>query len=154
MGREADFVDRLMYALRAPIIAWPGCEDSITEEQCTKAKLHRLAMAATAKVLDEASDFEAMLYIMTSTLANPPSHTWYKIYTHLFCKFYPNQATEMFGDRIEKPEEYELTRDLRGLKQWIFKKQMQALKEKDKKEKQKVAMPQEKYEQLTLPISK
>lgn len=150
---EADFVDRLLYVLKAPIIAWPGCESTITEEQCANAKLHRLAMTATALKLEEATDYEGMLYIMTSTLANPPSHTWYKIYMHLFCKFYPEQS-KMLGDNLEKPEEYELTRDLKGLKVWIFKKQMQALKDKEKAEKQKVVVPQEKYEQLTLPVPK
>jgi hypothetical protein len=147
---ENDFVDRLMYVFKAPIIVWPGSESDITEEMHSKSTLYRLALIATAQKLIEATEYEAMLYIMTASLANPLAHSATKIYGSLFCKFYPNNAGLMEG--LEKPSEWEL-QDLKRLQQWIFKQQIKTLKEKEKAEKQKIVLPEEKTVQLTFPFS-
>lgn len=93
----------MLYVFKAPIITWPQEESCITEEMRLQAHLHRLVMMASADKTEEATEFEAMLYIMTSTFANPPAHVWYKIYMHLFCKFYPEKAKDVFGDKDTLP---------------------------------------------------
>lgn len=151
---EEDFVDRLMYVFKAPIITWPSFESDITQEMHATATLHRLAMTATALKIEEATDYEAMLYIMTASMVNPLSHSWVKIYGYLFGKFYPQNA--QLNEGLEKPSEWELSRDLKQLKTWIYRKQKEHMKELGKaanSPKQKVVL-QEKYEQLTLPITK
>jgi hypothetical protein len=153
-SKEDDFADRFIYALKAPFITWPLCETSITTEMQAKAKMYRLMMTATAETMIEATEFEAMLYIMSATLANPPSHTWYKIYTHLFQKYFPEQSATVFaGEPIEKVQDYEF-QDLKRLQQWIFKKQMEHLKELEKKAKAVIKEPAKpKVEQTTFPLS-
>lgn len=143
---QKKFVDTFMYCLTAPFIVWPFMEDTWTEQMRAKAKVLRLAYAGKNNGFsDECTDFEAMLYISSASLANPPSHEWTKIYVHLFMQFYPERKEIQEG--IERANEWEL-RDLTRLKQWIFRKQAEALREK-KQEPEMVVLPQQ-YEQLTL----
>lgn len=146
---EKDFVDRLFYVFKAPIIVWPQFEDTITKEMQANVTLHRLSMFATAKTINAASEYETMLYLSSASLANPPSHEWTKIYIHLFGKFYPKQA-EILGN-TEKPNDYELNEYLVRLRVWIFKQQMQALKAKEKAEnpQKQQAVVSSKYADLT-----
>ena len=123
---DEDFVDRLMYVFKAPIITWPGFESDITQEMHVNVTLHRLAMTATALKIEEATDYEGMLYIMTASMANPLSHSWVKIYGYLFGKFYPQNAH--LNEGLEKPSEWEF-RELKQLKVWIYRKQKEHMKE-------------------------
>ena len=145
-----DFVDRLMYTLQAPIIVYPGYEDTVLPEQRDRVNFERLAMLATAKDMIECTDYEAALYLSTASQIAPMSHTWVKIYTSVFLKAFP-QSKELLDEeaqtqKLYEYEQYELTR----FKQWIFKQQMQALKAKEKAaEPQKVVVQKPEYYDLT-----
>lgn len=119
----------MMYVFSAPILVWPGYEDTVLSEQRGRVTLERLALSATAKEMLECTDFEVCLYLSSASLSQPMSHTWTKLYTHVFCKAFP-QHKEL-GEGIEKVQEYEM-HELKRLKQWIYKKQMEAVKDKIK----------------------
>ena len=141
MTRKIDadkFSEEMMYRLSAPIITWPGYENDITIEQVQAARLARMAKPAS----EQCTDIEAGLYLMTSTLANPPSHTWYKIYMHVFSKAFPEQAKQLFGDSLEPLQPYE-DQQLQRFRAWIFKRQIEHLKVKSKKAKPIATMPVE-----------
>ena len=126
---EKEFVDRMLYVLKAPIIVFKGQEDTVTEEMKTKANLERLSQNIRDSEKEECTDYEAMLYISSASLVAPMSHEWAVLYTHLFLQVYPEHSELQEG--VEKPHEYELGL-LKDLKAWIYKKQVQALKDKVK----------------------
>ena len=129
---EKQFTERLAYMLMAPTIVWPQMEGSITEEMKQRCKTERL-LAVAQGVEGTATDFEAMIFISSATLANPPSQTWFRLYIHLFKRFYPEQHKQITGEMGEErePQPHEL-QELERLKQWIYKKQTEAIKAKQK----------------------
>jgi len=106
-----------------PIIGHIMWVDSITTEQKARIKIERMKQIAQAKgeKITEATDYEAMVYVMTASLAMPLDRWWFNIYAFLFRKFYPEKANEIFepheGQKLEMIE----TRDLTRLKQWLYK---------------------------------
>lgn len=111
-----------------PIIVFRGLEDSVTEEQRFKVEIHRLQQIkeSNGKPIIEATDYETMLYVSTASYAAPLDRVWNRLYLHLFRKVYPDKFKEMFGEA----EEYEADisedllaqRELKRLKQWIYKR--------------------------------
>ena len=118
--QQGDFVvDRCKKEARryfAPIIAHKGWEDMVTEDMKLKAQIERLANPSK----DLATDYEAMIYLHTASLATPLGDLE-SVYSYLFSKYYPNQAREIgvYKDKINDREERELTK----LKKWIYGKQ-------------------------------
>jgi len=53
-----------------------------------------------------ATDYEAMVYLHTASLATPFSESWYNIYMYLLSKYYPQQAKRI-GVYREKLTEVE-----------------------------------------------
>jgi len=106
----------------APIVAYTGCEDIITEEMKTRIQIERLAEPFS----ETATDYEAMVYLHTASLALPLSREWYNIYTYLFSKYHPEKAKEIevHTERISELEERELSQ----LKKWIYRQQMEKKK--------------------------
>lgn len=77
-------IEKHIKRLFAPIIVYQGMEDMVTEEMKNRIELERLANP------DEmATDYEAMVYLHTASLATPFSETWYHIYSYLFSKYHP-----------------------------------------------------------------
>jgi hypothetical protein len=101
----------------APIVVWRGCEDVVTEEM--KARIHIERLLNSEKI---ATDYEAMVYLHTASLAVPFSREWYNIYSFLFSKYYSEQARAI-GNYIEDIAENEKL-ELSKLKKWIYKKQI------------------------------
>ena len=102
----------------APIVVFTGCEDFVTERMKVRIYMERLL-----NPFDEsATDYEAMVYLFTASLAVPFSERWYNIYTFLFSKYYPEEAKRIgvYRDNLSELEQYELSR----LKKWIYEKQM------------------------------
>ena len=127
MITEKGFVDAMLWAIAGPIITWPECEDTVTDEMKSKIKTERLLQLAHEPDVEMATDYETMVYISSATFVNVPSETWFKVYMHLFKKFYPN---------AEGFEEIQLdswqTSQLNDLKRWLWKKAQEHLKEKMK----------------------
>ena len=113
-----DELEKCIRRMFAPIVVFKGFEDLVTEEMRTRITLERLADPFS----NTATDYEAMVYLHTASLATPFSENWYNIYTYLFSKYYPEQAKRI-GVYREKLTEVE-KRKLEELKKWIYRQQM------------------------------
>jgi hypothetical protein len=73
---------------------------------------------------ETATDYEAMVYLHTASLATPLSREMTNVYSYLFSKYHTGQAKkiDVYMDKITETEERELSR----LKKWIFQKQMKS----------------------------
>ena len=113
---------RLAKALTSPIIAFRGGEGYVTEDMVFKVRIYRLkALMESRELKDEATDYEAMVYLSTASLCQPLSRVWLNIYFHLFSKFYPEQAKEI-GINPHTLNIQEVT-ELKRLKEWLFNQQ-------------------------------
>jgi len=114
----ADELEKYIRRMFAPIVAFTGYEDCVTDEMKTRIQIERLATPFDEK----ATDYEAMVYLHTASLAVPFSREWYNIYTYLFSKYHPEQARTIgvYREQITDIEKRELT----NLKKWIYKQQM------------------------------
>lgn len=101
----------------APIIAYRGWENMVTEEMKTRIKMERFATPLS----ETATDYEAMVYLHTASLAMPLSREWNNIYTFLFSKYHQEQAKgiDVYREQITELEQRELTH----LKKWIYRQQ-------------------------------
>ena len=132
--KDADqFVDRVMYALTAPYMYFPPW-DTIWEanDNKTKSVMYRLAHHKEIFEQQQCSEFEAMLYVSTATLAHPPGHDWFIIYAWLFRRWRPDQAAEIFDSHEGEELNVNQQEDLARLRRWIFNQQMAHLKAKRK----------------------
>jgi hypothetical protein len=128
---DEQFVDQFMYALTAPYLVYPPW-DSVWDANDNKntAKLQRLAQLQQIFAAKACTEFEAMLYISTATLAHPPSHDWYCIYAWLFRRWRPEQAAEIFDAHEGEALNVNQQEDLARLRRWIYGQQMAHLKAK------------------------
>ena len=128
---EQDFVDQVIYWLTAPCLAWPGWE-SIWEanDNRTKATLLRLAHHKEIWDTQQCTEFEAMLYISTATMENPPNHSWTQVYFWLFRREFPNQADDVLGDSAKQELDVSQKEMLSRLRNWIFRQQLNHMKSK------------------------
>lgn len=101
----------------APIVAHRGWESVVTEEMKARIQIERLADFSA----ETSTDYEAMVYLHTASLAMPLSREWHHIYTFLFSKYYSEQA-KAIGVHREQISELE-QRELRHLKKWIYRQQ-------------------------------
>jgi len=107
-----------------PIIGHIGWEDSITEEQKQRITIERMKQVKEAndKPITEATDYEAIVYLMTASLTQPLSNTYFNIYVYLFRKFYPDKAKEIFQEHEgQKLEQWIEEPELKQLKTWLYK---------------------------------
>jgi hypothetical protein len=125
---EEAFVQDMIYRIAAPTLCWPGYEEDITQEMKEKARIARLAKRGLDQ---ECTDYEACLYLMTASQVAPFDRVWFKIYASLFAKAFPDKSKEIFRDpeQLESYEEQELHR----FKQWIYKKQIEHMKQHEKR---------------------
>jgi len=89
----------------------------VTENMKTRIQIERLATPFS----ETATDYEAMVYLHTASLAVPFSQEWYNIYTFLFSKYHPEQAKVIgvYREQLTELEQHELTK----LKKWIYQQQ-------------------------------
>jgi len=103
-----------------PVIGHNMWASSITEEQKIRIQVERLKQIEEAKgeTITEATDYEALVYLMTVSLSQPLDSMWYRHYMRLFKRFYPDKSDfiEDNETRIQPHEEWELTR----LKRWLY----------------------------------
>ena len=124
---------QLLYLITGPLIGFPGWEDTLPQHR-DEITLQRCIHHQEIFEREEATDFEAMLYISTATLAAPPSHDWFEIYMWLFSRWKPDVAQE----QDLKPSRLDLyphqQEDLIRLKRWLYRQQMEHLKAKLRRE--------------------
>ena len=126
------FIDKLIVAITGPVITTPTTTQDITVEQKEKARLSRLAQLCKDGAIEEATDYEAMIYLSNFTLEHPPDHTTYKVYSYLFNKLYPEQAKEVFGEQAVTELDIQGEMMLKELKVEIYKSQKNHIKSKGK----------------------
>ena len=130
---ERDTVETIMYCLTAPYMHMPPWEDIwMVNDNKTTATIQRFAHAREISETGMCTEFEAMLYISSATLENPPSYQWTQVYMYLFRHhFGAEKADEM---ELGAPAELDLTEQdlLAGLRRWIFNKQVARMKAKQK----------------------
>lgn len=119
---------QMLYMINTPIIVSPGYEDSVTEEQKSKHQLEALGNISEIFENKQSTDFSAMLYISNASLMGPLSEEQRHIYEFIFSQFYDFKA--LIGK--DPPKELSETEalELKKLKEWIFKKQVEHLKSK------------------------
>jgi hypothetical protein len=110
-------LEKSVKKLFAPIIAYQGWEDAVTDEMKYRIQMERFATPPS----ETATDYEAMVYLHTASLATPLSREMTDVYSYLFSKYHSEQAKGIgvYMDKITETEERELSR----LKNWIYKKQ-------------------------------
>jgi len=125
------FVDQMMYLLTAPFITWPGQEGiyELTDNRTT-AKLERLVHQKEIFENQEATEFEAMLYISTVTLERPIGHDWTEIYMYLFKRWSPEKAAAADIAGPDELNKYPQQDDLVRLRKLVFMRQMNHIKRK------------------------
>ena len=104
-----------------PIIGHTAWAESITEEQKQRITIERMKQIkeANGEKIDEATDYEAMIYLSTASLATPLSPMWQRIYYYLFKKFYPEKS-DFIRDHEAKLD-IQSEPELKHLKRWLFK---------------------------------
>jgi len=112
-----DKPEKQIKRLFAPIIAYTGWEDIVTDEMKNRIQIERLANP----LMETATDYETMVYLHTASLATPLSHEMQNIYSFLFTKYHSEQAKGI-GVYTEKISETE-QRELAKLKKWIYVRQ-------------------------------
>jgi hypothetical protein len=113
----ADKLERQIKRMFAPIVVFKGLEDVVTGKMKTRIQMERLLESSP----ETATDYEAMIYLHTASLAVPFSEEWYNIYSFLFSKYHSEQAKAIgvYREKITEQEQRELSR----LRQWIYKQQ-------------------------------
>lgn len=128
---EDEFVGFFMYMLTAPLIVYPGWEESF-KDRWDEVVMSRLLHGRQVFAERICTEYEAMLYVSSATQVAPLEHDWFQIYMWLFARWKPDVAEE----HDLKPDRAELNAQqqekLAGLRAWIFKSQLQRLKEKGK----------------------
>lgn len=121
------FVEQVMYCLTAPMVGWPGWEDLLRQHKA-EISLRRLALVQQVYKEQMATEYEAMLYLSTASLAHPMPRDWAEVYQHLFYRWNREKAEELGLDNPKlNPNQVE---DLNRLRQWLFRRQVEHLRGK------------------------
>ena len=85
------------------------------------------------------TEFEAMLYVSTASLAQPLTHNWVEIYMWLFRHWNSQQVDEIEidGHELDRGQVEHLNR----LRRWIYPTQLNHLKAKQREADRKEVMP-------------
>ncbi len=124
---ERQFVEQMMYLLRAPLVGTPGW-GGILKERWSDAIIPRLARHKEVFETRQCTEYEAMLYLSTASLDAPLPHGWAELYFWLFSRWNPKAASE---NDIPSPElDRSQTEDLARLRRWIFTRQMERIRQR------------------------
>lgn len=131
------WIDDLVGALTYPLIVHPGgWGDTIPQDlhrDIVTARMIQLMRAQAGKdesTLDEATDEEAIVYLMTASLAGPLRHDWYIVYMSLFCDWAEKKGKDIPADILQGRQKLTGMHadDLRRLKGWIRQRQRKAIR--------------------------
>ncbi len=140
MSRDPDkWVQQLCRAFTDPLLVYPPEDPSLIPQdlkfQITAERLAQTMNAGYGGSIEEATDSEALLYLMTVSFAAPFNQDWYGIYTHLFGKYAERRGVRLPEDLREDVERYRELGDhrlrlLNDLKRWIQKQKDKAYRER------------------------
>ena len=119
-----------------PILVFPGgWGDTLPEWLKGAISMERLEMNMRALKGEEmtGTDAEACAYLYTACLTQPMDHDWGQIYLYIATKTYHRWGmNEMPSDIAVDKLDDEQMRDLRRLKEWIYRKRTQIRLERDR----------------------
>jgi hypothetical protein len=152
--RKADgWIDDIVGALFDPIIVMPGgWGDDLPEWLRTRVTLERLAenIVATRENREiTATDAEAACYLFTASLTAPIGGDWTQIYLYVAGGEMKDKMPEDL--KVEALTESQW-RDLKELKNWIYRQRVKHRKEKAHGERRKTEEEVEKKELETRPV--
>jgi hypothetical protein len=124
---EKQFVNQMMYLLTAPHLAWPGWEDLL---QRHKAEITKQRLVHHREIFENqmCTEFEAMLYLSTASMANPISHDWVETYGWLFRRWNPEAGQDSWGEARDPGLAPGQVEQLNRLRRWIYRQQVNRLK--------------------------
>ena len=119
-----------------PIIVFPGgWGEDLPDWLKTAITLERLAMNMKALKGEEmtGTDAEACAYLYTAASTQPMDHDWTQIYLYIAAKTYRRwRKNEVPADIAVESLNDEQARDLNRLKEWLYKKRIQARLDRDR----------------------
>lgn len=135
-------VEKICRTFTDPLIVYPPEDPGLIPEdlkfQITVERLAQTMKAGYDSRIEEATDSEALLYLMTASFAAPFNQEWYRIYTHLFGKYAERQGLQLPDDlrddaeRYRKLDDYHLSQ-LKELKRWIQKQKDRTYRERKRR---------------------
>ena len=132
---EKKFVDHFMYLLTSPALYYPQWTPP---EPMLKDRMIHLLTDYKCFEREECSDYDALIYVQTASMSFPLDTEWFNIFMWLFMKYYKDEAPSEWNEEHGRELSYCEKHDLLRLKQWIFKKQIEHIKAKNKEEKEVV----------------
>ena len=129
--KSKEFELATLYSVCTPIIVTPGAEDDVYDDMKEKYKLEAIIHIKEIFEKEEAPDYHALLWLSFASLTAAPSVIFGKIQIQLTKKFFADKTDFIAEEKLEPYEENELLK----LKKWIFKKQIENLKQKNKGDK-------------------
>lgn len=127
--KEDQFVLDIMDMISAPVITyapqwWSG---GIPINLKDKITMERMMYAAMGK--KEATNAEVVGYLNTASCEFPLSRDWYEVYMHCFSELFPEKSKQIDPD-FNGLNDYQVSHLLNPLKQWIYKKRREIMKQR------------------------
>src|SRR4030042_6809673 len=152
-GKVDGWIDDIVGALFDPIIVMPGgWGDDLPEWLRPRVTLERLAenIVATRETREiTATDAEAACYLFTASLTAPIGGDWTQIYLYVAGGEMKDKMPEDL--KVEALTESQW-RDLKELKNWIYRQRVKHRKEKSQREQRKTEEEAEIKELETRPV--
>ena len=123
--KSKEFELATLYSVYTPIITTQGAEDDVTDDMKKKYKLEAIIHIKEIFEKEEAPDYHALLWLSFASLSTAPSTIFAKIQLQLTKKFFGDKTDFIAEEKLEPYEKKELLK----LKHWIFKKQIENLKQ-------------------------
>lgn len=127
-SQDKKFVLQTLYSISPPIIVTPGTENDITDDMKEKYKFETLLHIKEIFEKEQAPDYHILLWLSFASLTTAPSVIFGKIQLQLTKKFFSEKCDFVKEEKLEIHEQKELEK----LGHWIFKKQIENLKQKNK----------------------
>ena len=131
-------VSDIVGVFKDPILVYPGgWGDTLPDWLKEAITLERLAMNMRALKGEEmtGTDAEACAYLYTACLTAPPDHDWTKIYLYVAGKVCrQHKQAEIPEDIVVESLDAEQMRDLARLKEWIYRRRIDARLDRDRAE--------------------
>lgn len=133
---KGDGVFDILDVLTAPILTFSQLWADIIPERLLR-QVPMARMISLIKRQQSATDIECVIYLYTRTYEAPMDRDWVDIYTHLSCRTLEDYFNEDHWNDIGAPKELSewLQHELNGLRQFIYKKRRELLKQRLKSEK-------------------
>jgi len=129
-SQDKKFTLELLYSVSPPIIVTPGTENDVTDDMKEKYKLEAIINIKEIFEKEQAPDYHILLWLSFASLTTASSVIFGKIQLQLTKKFFSEKYDFVKEEKLEIHEQ----RELEKLGHWIFKKQIENLKQKNQED--------------------